>query len=194
MKAVRVAAAAVLLVLAVVLALFARDALGWRTSLRHGHTSSPAWLPGDPARGLLGLGDEIALRRAVRAYEVARATPYGYDQGATRDQVRAAAEVRLSDVAAGRDAAAASQAGTLLGVLVERAGNVMGGVTADDRAQAAFTAAVERDPANADAKYDLELLLRRTRARSTRQGAGNGAGSRGRGRKGAGAGTPGRGY
>jgi hypothetical protein len=190
----RLVAAAVALALAVVLAGFARDALAWRTTLRHGRTSSPAWLPGDPARALLGLGDDVALRRAVRAYRVALATPYGYDQGATRDRVRAAAEVRLSDVAAGGPAAAASQAGTLLGVLVERAGNVAGGVTADDRAQAAFTAAVERSPANADAKYDLELLLRRTRAGSTRHGAGNGAGSRGRGRRGAGAGTPGRGY
>jgi len=193
-RAARFAAAAVGLALAVVLALFARDALAWRTALRDGHVTSPAWLPGDPARALLGLGDDVALRRAVRAYRVALATPYGYDQGATRDQVRAGAEVRLSDVASGRHSAAASQAGTLLGVLVERAGKVEGGVTADDRAQAAFTAAVERDAQNADAKYDLELLLRRTRARSTRHGAGNGAGSRGRGRKGAGAGTPGRGY
>lgn len=194
MKAARFAAIAVALAVAVVLALFARDSLAWRTALRQGHTSSPAWLPGDPARALLGLGDDVALRRAVRAYRVALATPYGYDQGATRDQVRAAAEVRLSDVAGGGRAAAASQAGTLLGVLVEHAGNVAGGVTADDRAQAAFTAAVERDAQNADAKYDLELLLRRTQARSTRHGAGNGAGSRGRGRTGAGAGTPGRGY
>jgi hypothetical protein len=125
---------------------------------------------------------------------VAVTTPRGFDQGAAQSQARAAAEVRLSDVAAGPRAAAASQAGNLLGVLVERAGNVAGGITADDRAQAAFAAAVERDPANAAARYNLELLLRRTKAKETRHGAGNGAGSRGRGHKGAGAGTPGRGY
>jgi hypothetical protein len=191
---VRLGGAVAALALAVVLALFARDVLAWRAALRDGRTTSPAWLPGDPARSLLGLDEGIALQRAVRAYRVALATPYGYDQGATRDQVRAAAEVRLSDVVAGHSAAAASQAGTLLGVLVERAGNVAGGITADDRAQAAFAAAVQRDASNADAKYDLELLLRRTKARAARTGAGNGAGSRGRGRKGAGAGTPGRGY
>ena len=96
--------------------------------------------------------------------------------------------------AAGPNAAAGSQAGNLLGVLVDGAGRVAGGVTADARAQDAFTAAVRRDTSNTDAKYNLELLLRRTKATSTRHGAGTGAGSRGRGRRGAGAGTPGRGY
>jgi hypothetical protein len=67
-------------------------------------------------------------------------------------------------------------------------------VTADDRAREAFEAAVRRDPANLDAKYNLELLLRRTRATATREGPGNGSGALGQGRRGAGSGTPGRGY
>jgi hypothetical protein len=71
---------------------------------------------------------------------------------------------------------------------------VTGGLTADDRAQDAFDAAIRRDTSNTAAKENLELLLRRTRATSTRHGAGNGSGSRGQGRRGAGAGTPGRGY
>ena len=144
--------------------------------------------------GSVGVGDDVAARRAIRAFDVAEATRRGFDFGETQGRVRSAAEVRLSDVAVRTDATAASQAGNLLGILVDAAGRVAGGVTADARAQDAFTAAVRRDTANADAKYNLELLLRRTKATSTRHGAGTGAGSRGRGRRGAGAGTPGRGY
>jgi len=178
---------------AIVLGLVAHDALAWRSALAH--TASPAtWLPGDPVGSAFSLGDDLALRRAVRAFVVAKATGRGFDAGETQTRVRSAAEVRLSDVAAGHSGAAASQAGDLLGVLVLAGGRVIGGVTPDDRAQDAFDAAIRRDTANTAAKENLELLLRRTRATSTRHGAGNGSGSRGQGRRGAGAGTPGRGY
>jgi hypothetical protein len=151
-------------------------------------------LPGDPARTLLALGDDLALRRAVRSFLVAEATPRGFDNGVTQTRVRSGAEIVLSDLAAHGSPAQASQAGNLLGVLVARAGRVTGGVTADDRARAAFEAAIRRDPSNVDAKYNLELLLRRTKATSTRQGPGSGSGALGHGRRGAGSGTPGRGY
>ena len=55
-------------------------------------------------------------------------------------------------------------------------GRVTGGVAADDRARSTFEAAIRRDPTNAAAKYNLELLLRRTRATATRQGPGSGSG------------------
>jgi hypothetical protein len=205
MRRIRLAAAAVLLVLAAVLAVLAHDVLAWRSALNHGDAVlrthprqavwQPAtWVPGNPVAGTLALRGDLALRRAVRAYDIAATTGRGFDSGVTQSVVRGGAEVRLSDVAAQGSARDASQASDLLGVLVEAGGTVVGGVTADDRAQAAFTAAVQRDPSNFDAKYNLELLLRRTRATAARHGAGNGAGSRGRGRKGAGAGTPGRGY
>lgn len=204
MRKLRLALAAVLAALAAVLVLGAHDLLAWRSSIAHGdtllrthpayaHWLPAAWLPGDPVRPLLALDDDLALRRAVRAYDVAIATPRGYDSGDTQTRVRSAAEVRLSDVSAESDARAASQAGDLLGVLVARGGSIAGGVTPDDRAAQAFAAAVQRDPANVDAKYNLELVLRRARARATRRGPGNGSGTRGRGH-GAAAGTPGRGY
>lgn len=205
MRAVRLAVVFVLALAALGAALVAHDAFAWRSTFVHGDRrlathprsaawKSPAWIPGDPLGTSLHVGGDVALRQAIRAYEIALATPRGYDEGATQAQVRAGAEVQLSNVAASRHADAAARAGVLLGVLVERGGNVAGGITADDRAQAAFTAAIERDPENRDAGYDLELLLRRTRARATRHGAGNGTGSKGRGHKGAGAGSPGRGY
>lgn len=198
-------AVAVLVVLAIVLALGAHDALSWRSALSRGDrrlATAPAsarWrastvLPGDPARALLALGDDLALRRAVRAFLVAEATPYGFDNGVNQTRVRSGAEIMLSDLAANGRPADASQAGDLLGVLVVKAGRVTGGITADDRARSAFEAAVRRDPSNTDAKYNLELLLRRTKATSTRQGPGSGSGALAHGRRGAGAGTPGRGY
>jgi hypothetical protein len=204
-RLLRWTAVTVLVLLAVVLAIAAHDALSWRSAFDRGDArlaSRPAsarWrasplLPGDPTRALLTLGDDLALRRAVRAFLVADATPRGFDNGVTQTRVRSGAEIVLSDLAAHGSAAQASQAGNLLGVLVAKAGRVTGGVTADDRARAAFEAAIRRDPSNVDAKYNLELLLRRTKATSTRQGAGNGSGALGHGRRGAGAGTPGRGY
>jgi len=205
MRLLRWTAVAVLVLLAVVLALAAHDALSWRSTLDRGDarlTSRPAsaqWrastlLPGDPTRSLLALDDDLALRRAVRAFLVAEATPRGFDNGVNQTSVRSRAEILLSDLAAQGSSANASQAGDLLGVLVAKAGRVTGGVTADDRARAAFEAAVRRDPSNVDAKYNLELVLRRTKATTTRQGPGSGSGALAHGRRGAGAGTPGRGY
>jgi hypothetical protein len=205
MRPLRWTAVVVLVLLAAVLAVAAHDALSWRSAFSRGDAqlaSRPAsaqWrasplLPGDPARALLALGDDLALRRAVRAFLVAEATPRGFDNGVNQTRVRSGAEIVLADLAAHAPAARASQAGNLLGVLVAKAGRVTGGVTADDRARAAFEAAIRRDPSNVDAKYNLELLLRRTKATSTRQGPGSGSGALGHGRRGAGAGTPGRGY
>jgi hypothetical protein len=205
MRLLRWTAVAVLVLLAVGLALAAHDALSWRSTLDRGDarlTSRPAsaqWrastlLPGDPSRSLLALDDDLALRRAVRAFLVAEATPRGFDNGVNQTSVRSRAEILLSDLAAQGSSANASQAGDLLGVLVAKAGRVTGGVTADDRARAAFEAAVRRDPSNVDAKYNLELVLRRTKATTTRQGPGSGSGALAHGRRGAGAGTPGRGY
>jgi hypothetical protein len=207
-RRVRLASAlvgALLLVVAIVLGLAAHDAWAWRSQLRDGDRRlerdpkaaswrADTWLPDDPVRSLAGLDDGLQVRRAVRFFQIAQHTGNGFDAGATRSRVRADAEVALSDAADHGPAASASQASNLLGVLVIRGGQVVGGVTADDRARSAFEAAIRRDPSNTEAKYNLELLLRRTTAQATRQGQGNGTGSLGRGRRGAGAGTPGRGY
>jgi hypothetical protein len=201
----RYAVAGALVVVAVALALGAHDVLSWRSAMARGdvrlrthpvtaYWQADAWLPGDPARRLLGLDDELALRRGVHAFVAAKGTAYGFDNGEHRTRVRSGAEVVLEDLVAHANARNASQAGNLLGVLVAGSGRVTGGITADDRAREAFEAAVRRDPANAAAKFNLELLLRRTRAKATRQGQGQGSGALGHGRRGAGSGTPGRGY
>jgi hypothetical protein len=191
----RAALALVLVAAALVLAGAAHDVHAWQSASAHrdGRVAD-TWLPRDPVRRVLGLEEDRELTRAIRSFRTAYTTGNGFDNGLTRNTRRSVAEVRLSDVAAHADAADASQAGGLLGVLVVSGGRVTGGITADDRARAAFETAIRRDPSNAAAKYDLELLLRRTRATSTRQGPGNGSGVLGQGRRGAGSGTPGRGY
>lgn len=191
----RLVAAAFVLVVASGLAATAHDVLAWRQALRGRDVRvARTWVPGDPVRSALAVEDERALRRAVRSFRVAYTTGRGFDNGVTRTTRRSIAEVRLADVAAHGPYADASQAGNLLGVLVVGSGRVTGGVTADDRARSTFEAAIRRDPTNAAAKYNLELLLRRTRATATREGPGNGSGALGHGRRGAGSGTPGRGY
>jgi hypothetical protein len=192
---VKRAAALLLLVVATGLAAFAHDVRAWREVLRGDDVLvARAWLPGDPVRSALAVDDELALRRAMRSFRVAYTTGRGFDNGVTRTTRRSVAEVQLTDVAAHGPSADASQAGNLLGVLVAGGGRVTGGVTADDRARATFEAAIRRDSGNAAAKYNLELLLRRTHATATREGPGTGSGALGRGRRGAGSGTPGRGY
>jgi hypothetical protein len=191
----RRAAAVLLLVAAAGLAAAAHDVLAWRHVLRGDDVQvARTWLPGDPVRSALAVDDELAQRRAVRSFRVAYTTGRGFDNGVTRTTRRSIAEVQLADVAAHGLPSEASQAGNLLGVLVAGGGRITGGIAADDRARSTFEAAIRRDPTNAAAKYNLELLLRRTRATSTRQGPGSGSGVLGRGQRGAGSGTPGRGY
>jgi hypothetical protein len=189
---------------ALLLALAALDVLGWQKALERGDRSFAAgrgarWaattrLPADPAGRALGVGSDLALRRAVASFVVADETGRGYDNGLTRSRVRATAETRLTEVAIGRRSADASQADVLLGVLATSGGATAGGETADERARDLFATAVRLDPQNEAAKRNLELVLRRMQAIATRTGAGNGSGLSGHGRRGAGAGSPGRGY
>jgi hypothetical protein len=197
------AAAAVALAAAAVL--LARDVRSWEEAVAAGDAEltrssreadwgADARLPGDPAHRLLGVEDDLDVRRALQAFVVAERTPRGFDSGEGRARARSAAEALLGDVAVSRGGATASQAENLVGILVHRTGRVADGTTGEDRAIAAFETAVRLDPRNTDAKFNLELMLSRARATGTREGPGAGSGPRGPGRRGAGAGTAGRGY
>ena len=116
---------------AVFAALAASDVRAWDRALARGDArfattpvrarwAAEARVPGDPARRLLGVGDDLALRRAVQAFVAAEAVPRGFDNGERRARARSAAEAALADVAARGSAAQASQASDLLGVLVAR--------------------------------------------------------------------------
>ncbi|HET7567384.1 MAG TPA: hypothetical protein VFJ91_05290 [Gaiellaceae bacterium] len=105
---------------------------------------------------LLGSGGDERSLRAAAAYVHARSVP-----AATASAARLAAERLLAPLAAGGPAARRSWASTLLGVLELDAAQASGAAARGHVAAAAgeLAAAVAADPANEDAKRDLELLL-----------------------------------
>ena len=205
--------AAVLLVLAVLAALLAADVRGWQSTLRENDallSSAPAAATRQPdthlgslAERTLGLRDDLDARRAIGLYLGNVNLPVRLDNAQQVAVARGRAEQALASVARSSGAARASQAETLLGVLVftdvgpsndpfeETTG------TDPDQAQASvgdFQDAVRADPANAVAKYDLELALRALLAQGVRVGAGQQTGAGSTGQRGAGGGVPGSGY
>ena len=205
--------AAVLVVLAVLAALLAADVRGWQTTLRENDallqlapaaaTRQPDTHLGSLAEKTLGLRDDLDARRAIGLYLENVKLPVRLDNAPQVAVARGRAEQALASVARSREGARASQAETLLGVLVftdvgpstdpfeETA------PTDPDQAQASvgdFQDAVRADPANDAAKYDLELALRALLAQGVRVGAGQQTGAGATGRRGAGGGVPGSGY
>jgi hypothetical protein len=205
--------AAVLVVLAVIAALLAADVRGWQTTLR----ANDALLPSTPAAATrqpdthlgslaertLGVRDDVDARRAIGLYLENVDLPVRLDNAQQVALARGRAEQALASVARASEGSRASQAETLLGVLVftdvgpsndpfeETSG------TDPDQAQASvgdFQDAVRADPANAVAKYDLELALRALLAEGIRVGAGQQTGAGSTGQRGAGGGVPGSGY
>jgi hypothetical protein len=194
-RGVKLAAAAVLAAVAVVAALLAHDVRSRQHALQRGdlvYAASPrhaSWTPsaalGGVSASLLGTGDDVAWRRALRLYADFLGTPNRLDTAAERQSARAQAERALAEAARGGHA---SDADTLLGVL---AFDTTAGA---DASIAAFTNAIRADPTNTAAKYDLELLLRFSAAKGSRSGAGQGGSIGKGGRRGAGGGIPGNGY
>ncbi|HEY5058467.1 MAG TPA: hypothetical protein VII51_05565 [Gaiellaceae bacterium] len=161
---------------AVVLLLLAVDARAWRTTVAqddlrfralpaHGLLWRPSTLlPGDPAGTLIGTGDTLRYRRGLQLFWFSR---IGSDPEARQDlpTVRADAQETLQElITAGHGAAERSNAANLLGVLVittpppgsDRSG--LAKVIA--RAAGYFQTAIAIDPADGDAKQNLELVLR----------------------------------
>jgi hypothetical protein len=160
--------------LAVVLVLLALDVHAWQTTIKRDdvrframHSHRSLWqpqttLPGDPARQLLGLGDAVAYRRAVQLFWFSRV---GSDPETRQDlpTTRAQAQESLQNVVdSAQTAGERSSAANLLGVIV-----VTSPLVSDPQAQAKtlkraaefFQQAISIDPANYDAKQNLQLLL-----------------------------------
>ena len=203
----RLLLAGLLLLLAVFAALLAADLRGWRTTLGSGDArfdqspadaswSSSSILPGDPARAILGLPGELAYRRAAQAFAAVVAAGNGFDNGFSESQARGALEATLESLARGTDRVRDAQLENMLGILAF-SDSQQHGPTAPapvDRAVAGFRSAVQLDPANEDAKFNLEWLLRKLVAKGSRAGNSSGSGGPAKGHKGAGGGLPGRGY
>jgi hypothetical protein len=193
--------ALVLVALAVAVAFLAADVRSWQQTFAgdDSRTSAtwdaPTRMPGDPAGRLLGVGDDVRARRAIKLFEQSVATHGRLDDALAVTGARARAELALAALAHGRGPRAA-QAATLLGVLAFGDFSRGGGrdPSQAETAQGDFETAVRAEPGNETAAYDLELLLRSLAANGTRTGP-NGNGAAGStGHNGAGNGTPGHGY
>jgi hypothetical protein len=191
-------AAIVLGLAAAALALFAADVRSWRSTVARDDlrfralpTHQGLWtpetrLPSDPASSLLGTGSTIDWRRAMQYFWYSH---IGSNPEVRMDAptLRAAAQDKLLDQLDNAPTSVQrSAAANLLGVLVVTTpapGNDQDLITQIlKRATTYFERAIELNPANLDAKQNLELVLRITRpgkghlGRDARSGYGFGRG------------------
>ena len=199
------------LLLALGLGLLALDVTRARDALAQGDVqyrvtpeSADLWradaiVPRDLAVKLIGVEDDVELRRAVRAVLLARlADPSASVSDPEIALLRNAAQARLDFIVAS-DASARdkSRAAGLLGVvgLARLVQETQDRVAALSSTVANLQLAIALDSSNDDAKYNLELALQRARGTQLTEGAGGQNPSPGgTGSSGAGAGDPGSGY
>ena len=133
-------------------------------------TTSNLWqanalLPGDPARRLLSISDDVRYRRAVQAFLASHPREPGF----LRPELEAArvdAQVRLREVARREtNPKRRSEMLNLLGALSTAAARWQQGtrerVESLEASVAYFTEAVRLDRTNEDAMFNLEVLVRR---------------------------------
>jgi hypothetical protein len=195
------------LALATTAAALALDVARWGDALADDDvafraTTEVAWvpataLPAGISRALLGLDDDLELRAAIRAVRLARLD----DQTVSDPELallRNDAQSRLESIASGAgDPERRSRAAGLLGVLglarlvtETRERDVLLEYTVSS-----LRRAIALDPANDEAKLNLEIALQRGRGVQLQEaGGGKNPSPGGRGSKGAGAGEPGSGY
>jgi hypothetical protein len=201
----RIGGAIVLAVIAVLAALLAADTRAWRFALERGDAAyavapqharwTPATHLGGLAGSILGVADDVAMRRGIGIYRqvVSQQELLNNDLGV--EALRAQAERALAGPASSSRPGLASQARTLLGILAfGAAARGGGGVNPTDAAISDFTGAITADPSNTGPKYNLELLLRLAAAGGTRSNSGPTNGFGRTGRQGAAGGAPGSGY
>ncbi|HYA09342.1 MAG TPA: hypothetical protein VEG24_07105 [Gaiellaceae bacterium] len=204
MSGLRLALAGLLVAAAVLVALLAADVRSWPAALESGdavYAATPgraSWTPstrlGGLAEGLLGVGDDVAQRRALQLYSVTIGLHQRLDNALDVQTARARAQDALASAARDSDPQRAAQARTLLGILTFGSSASGGSQSQVDAAVSDFTDAIRADPEDDFAKFDLELLLRLTAAHGTRTGPGQSNGLGATGRHGAGGGVPGNGY
>jgi hypothetical protein len=173
-RALLVALAVVCLCAAAVAALLATDVRAWQSALRADDAravarpgqamprSADAVLPFHVARDLLGLGDDLELRRALVLFHAGYTGLPSRDQSTAGTAARAGAEAELERVArAAGDTRRASAAANLLGVLelVDAAVGEVGYGGSVGRAIVELQNAIRLDPGNDDAKANLELAM-----------------------------------
>jgi hypothetical protein len=201
---VRVTGAVVCLAVAAVLLLLAVDAHAWQTrmtaddlrfranpldrSLWHPRQYAPFGL----AREVLGLEDDLAYRSAVREFRAGRPTELSFSPVTTAH--RAQAQIALTTIGK-RDTnpLRASDVENLLGVLgfALATQDTSQSRTFLNNSVTAFRAAMDRDPDNEDAMWNLEYALGQIKGSNPQEAGGRDRlGQRGE----AGLKDPGRGY
>jgi hypothetical protein len=197
----RLAAGAACIALSTLAVLLAHDVWASRKALRDGDlraaaapVSASAWsagtvLPGGVGRAVLGIGDDLAYRRLLlRASEA-----LDVRSASERSAQTAPVEVALTRLEGSHDRARAAEAADILGVLLYLGGDEPATRAAAAKAVVQFRQAVRLDPEDADAKLNLELMLRETAARRSSGNAQESGGDE-PGRSGVGVAPRGRGY
>jgi hypothetical protein len=172
-------------VLAVGLALFARDTGRWPQAIRSGDVAAadPArragvsWtanetLPYSPSRAALGLGDDLVYRRAALAFRRAYTRDPELARTSDAGQARIRAETALArEIRGDSDRRRAATASNLLGILaLVDATTAPAGNVPIDRSVFEFQDAVRLDPSNEQAKTNLELLYQQSTYKSSVRG------------------------
>jgi hypothetical protein len=169
-----VALAVLCLCASAVAALLATDVRAWEAAIRADDAraisrdglamprGADELLPFHVARDLLGLGDDLRLRRALVLFRAGYTGIPSRDQSTTGTAARAEAETALERVVhAEGNTRRAATAANLLGVLelVDAAAGVTGSEASVGRAIVELQNAVRLDPGNDDAKANLELAM-----------------------------------
>jgi hypothetical protein len=183
--AILLGASAACAVLAVVLALFARDVGRWPQAIRSGDVAAAepvrsagvSWtvdetLPFSPARATLGVGDDLAFRRAALRFRLAYTRDLQLARTPDAGQARIRAETALArEIRGDSDRRRASTASNLLGILaLVDAATAPAGNVPIDRSVFEFQDAVRLDPSNEQAKTNLELLYQQSTYKSSVRG------------------------
>jgi hypothetical protein len=203
-RALRPIVPVLLLAAAAAVALLGADVRSWQRSLAAGDavyaaqpgaaTWSASTRLGGAAGSLLGVGDDVAARRALQSYRATVGLHARLDNAVQVQTLRARAEGELATMARSSDPRRAAQARTLLGVAALGAAATGSDQSQLEAAESDFTDALRVDPGYEPAAFDLELLLRDSAAHGVRPGQGLQGGNGPSGRHGAGGGVPGQGY
>lgn len=134
-----------------------------RPTLPDGLWQGPGILPADLAAKAVGVEDDLRYRRAAWLYARANPSNTSVYQTPAQEALRASLEPRLIDASrAENDPRQRSRLLNLLGVVAMSRYAVDPGDRSNTVRAAidSFTSAIRADPANADAKFNLELVLR----------------------------------
>jgi len=165
--------AAVLVLIAVALALLARDALAWRGQTeraniaiahysQHDVSQPRTWLPAALSRDVLGASDDVEVIRALAGVQRLRVSGGPRDRFDPPALDLAKLELELDEIATGHGTAEVrSRARQLHAILLfqQLVLGVGSASTALDRTITELRSAVRIDSSNVEAQYDLESLL-----------------------------------